>query len=111
MANIYKKIISLLESFKTHLPVTKTWMKLLVETEGSDIKIARVFDSYKFQKNNKWYHYYNKTIRSNDRVRTTDLFNGTKNLTFTDQNLYGYVNLNNEFYTILIVTKNYKKRN
>lgn len=71
-----------------------------METEGSNIKIACVFDPYKFQKNNyKWYNYY-KLINSNDRIRITDLFISIENLTFNGQNLYKCVNPNNEFYTV-----------
>ena len=106
--NTYNKTISVLESYKTrYLPITKTWVKLLVETEGSSIKIACIYDPHRFQGNtNEWYDYFNKTISSNDRIHITDLFIDIKNLTFSDKNLYGCVNPNNEFYTILIVTKN-----
>lgn len=93
--NVYNKTISLLHSYKTHLPITKTWVKLLMETEGSDIKIPCVYDLYKFQKNNEWYDYYNKPISSNDRIRTTDLYIGINNLMLSDRNLYKCVNNNN----------------
>jgi len=93
--NVYNKTISLLHSYKTHLPITKTWVKLLMETEGSDIKIPCVYDLYKFQKNNEWYDYYNKPISSNDRIRTTDLYIGINNLMLSDRNLYKCVNPNN----------------
>ncbi len=114
--NVYDRTIPVLESYElgneinNQIPYSKTWIKLLMETEGSDIKIPCVYDPYKFQKNNKWYDYYNKSISSNDRIRTTDLYIGINNLTLSDQNLYKCVNLSNEFYTILIVAKNYFKK-
>ena len=107
--NVYDRTIPVLESYElgneinNQIPYSKTWIKLLMETEGSDIKIPCVYDPYKFQKNNKWYDYYNKSISSNDRIRTTDLYISINNLMLSDQNLYKCVNPNNEFYTILIV--------
>ena len=59
--NVYDRTIPVLESYKSNkeisnqIPHSKTWIKLLIETEGSDIKIPCVYGPYKFQKNNKWY--------------------------------------------------------
>lgn len=114
--NVYDRTIPVLESYKpskeinNQIPYSKTWVKLLMETEGSDIKIPCVYDPNKFQKNNEWYDYYNKSISSNNRIQTTDLYIGINNLMLSDRNLYKCVNPNNEFNTILIVTKNYFKK-
>lgn len=83
-----------------------------MEAEGSDIKVACVFDSHKFHKNNKQYDYQNKSISSNDRIRITDFFIGIKNLTLNDKNLYKFVNPNNNsFYFKFLLQKKYSKTN
>ncbi|XKL64314.1 hypothetical protein PGB90_004400 [Kerria lacca] len=58
--NVYHRIIPVLESYKSSSEInsqilcSKTCVKLIMETEGSNVKIVCVFDPYKFQKNNEW---------------------------------------------------------
>ena len=88
---------------------SKMWVKLYVEQEGSTIFMRCTFDMEKFVENEDWYHNGEK-IKFNNHIRGDDLrVLKIENLNSTDKGTYTCVSPQNEYSTVLIVTKNVMK--
>jgi len=87
------------------------WIKSIMETEGNTVFIPYTFNENKFQMNKNWYNYRNEMIDiSGGRISMQRDVLMINNLTFSDRNLYKCVSSDNEFYTVVIVTKNWIKK-
>jgi len=83
------------------------WIKSIMETEGNIVFIPCTFNENKFQMNRNWYNYQNEMIDiGGGRISMQRDVLMINNLTFSDRNLYRCVSPDNEFYTVVIVTKN-----
>lgn len=86
------------------------WVKYYQEEEGNIAIIRCIYNNNEFSQNQNWYKSKNELIDTKTgkaNIQRNYLF--IYNLTMSDKNLYRCVSPNNEFYTILIVQKNYKK--
>lgn len=98
-------VIGMVEKYKSDY-----WIKYYQEEEGNIAIIRCTYNNNEFSQNQNWYNFKNELIDTKTRkanIQRNYLF--IYNLTMSDQNLYRCVSPNNEFYTILIVQKNYKK--
>lgn len=62
------------KEINNQIPHSITWINLFLETKESNVKIVYVFDQHKFQRNNKWYDHYNKSVISNNWIHIDDAF-------------------------------------
>ena len=118
----YTNVINLRMKDFEHLPkvlpaigmvekyVANYWITYYMEQEGNQVFIPCIFNENKFQRNKNWYNFKNELINTETgRISTQRNVLIISNLTFSDQNLYRCVSPENEFYTVVIVTKNWIK--
>ena len=116
--NSYDKTIYVDKCPSTELPVIiywpnsfilKYWVKTLVVEEGSNIMLRCIYHDHRFDGNNIWYK-GNETINFDERISLNKLDNvlSISNLKLNDTGAYRCVSSENEFFTSLVVIKNYK---
>lgn len=97
--------IGMIEKYKSNY-----WVTHYQEEEGNIAIIRCIYNGNAFNSNQNWYNFKNELINTQIwkfNIQQNYLF--IYNLTRSDQNLYRCISPDNEFYTILIVQKNYKK--
>lgn len=87
------------------------WIKSIMEMEGNTIFITCTFNKNKFQLYINLYNLKNELINTETgRISMRRFVLKISNLTLSDQNLYRCVSPDSEFYTVIIVTKDWIKK-
>ena len=91
--------------------VLKYWVKTLVVEEGSNTIFKCVYDNHKFETNKIWYK-GNEELNFDERVTLNKLDNilSISSVNLNDTGKYRCVSCENEYFTHLVVVKDYKQK-